>query len=169
MAQDQLALFRTRCRQFQWLSWFMIGSLGLIFLLQAMSVVAVASGLVGSEPPAMGPSYWVGMGLSLFSPASYLYAVWVIGKAMGSVARGDLFQPVLARALRRAGIALGVGGLFSVFLMTNLMRLIGIIDGGYLNFDVSAMTLGMFGGVLFLLGTLVEQARSVQAELDEMI
>ncbi|WP_029086596.1 DUF2975 domain-containing protein [Brevundimonas aveniformis] len=169
MSQTQLDLFRRRCRQFRGLAWFLIGSMGLVVLVQAMSILVGIAGTAGGEASMLQPDLVVSLLLSMVSPACYLYAVWVIGQAMGALAKGDLFQPVLAKALRRAGIALGIGGLFSVFVMTNLMRLFGVIDGGYLNFDVSAMTLGMFGGVLFLLGTLVEEARRTQAELDEMI
>jgi hypothetical protein len=46
---------------------------------------------------------------------------------------------------------------------------VGEIRGGYLNLDVGAMTLGMIGGALYLLGRVVDQAGRVQAELDEMI
>lgn len=160
MAQDQLALFRTRCRQFQWLSWLMVGSI--ILPLAILLVVGLAMGERFTTP-------FPQTALRLVPHAFYLAAVWIIGQAMGAVARGDLFQPVLARALRRSGLALGFGGVFSVFLMTNLLRIFGFATGGYLHFDVPGMTLGMFGGALFLLGTLVEQARRVQAELDEMI
>lgn len=169
MSQTQQDLFRRRCRQFQALAWFMIGSLGLVVLVQAASLLAAVAGASRGEASVLETGAVSSLLLTMVSPACYLFAVGVIGQAMGAVARGDLFQPVLAQALRRSGIALGVGGLFSVFVMTNLMRLFGVIDGGYLNFDVSAMTLGMFGGVLFLLGTLVEEARRTQAELDEMI
>ena len=59
--------------------------------------------------------------------------------------------------------------MISVFIVTNLLRLIGSSEGGYLHFDVAGMTLGMIGGALFLLGRVVDQAGAVQAELDEMI
>ena len=99
----------------------------------------------------------------------YLFAVWSIGSAMGQLARGRLIQPTLASALRRVGLALGFGGLLSVFGVTNIMRLIEDGRGGFAYFDVAGMTLGMIGGALFLLGGVMEQAGKVQAELDEMI
>lgn len=169
MSQSPLSLFRRRCRQFQRLAWFMVGSLGLIVLLQAGLAAAAYSGVVGVTPPRLEPAYVIGMALGMVSPACYLYAVWVIGQAMGAVAGGDLFQPRLSQALCRAGVALGLGGVFSVFVMTNLMRLFGIVRGSYLNLDIAAMTLGMFGGVLFLLGGLMERAGHMQAELDEIL
>lgn len=101
--------------------------------------------------------------------ACYLFGVWSIGRAMSELARGRLFQPTVAGALRRVGLALGVGGVFSVFVMSNLLRVIGDAKSGYLHFDVPGMTLGMIGGALFLLGRVVDQADRVQAELDEII
>ena len=99
----------------------------------------------------------------------YLFGVWSIGGGMGQLAKGRLIQPTLAATLRRVGLALGFGGVISVFVVTNLLRLIGSTEGGYLHFDVAGMTLGMIGGALFLLGRVVDQAGAVQAELDEMI
>lgn len=66
-------------------------------------------------------------------------------------------------------MALGIGGLLTVFVTLNLLRLVGQTHGGYLNFDVGGMTLGMIGGALFLLGRVIDQAGLVQAEMDEMI
>ena len=80
-----------------------------------------------------------------------------------------LIQPILVHALRRVGLSLGLGGLFSVFGVTNVIRLIEGGRGGFAYFDVAGMTLGMIGGALFLLGGVMEQADKVQAELDEMI
>lgn len=166
MAQDShsrtptLALFRQRCRQFQWLSWLMVGSIVLLF-----GTLFVLGFFVGERFWSELPSYVV----HAVPNVCYVAAVWIMGQAMGALARGDLFQPVLARALRHAGVALAIGGVFSVFLQGNLLRIMGFIQGGFLNFDVPGMTLGMFGGALFLMGTLVDQAGRVQAELNEMI
>jgi hypothetical protein len=99
----------------------------------------------------------------------YLVGVWFIGQAMGDIAKGRLIQPALASALRRVGIALAVGGVASVFLAPNLVRLVGYAKASYWRFDVPSMTLGMIGGALYLLGRVVDQASRVQAELDEMI
>ena len=88
---------------------------------------------------------------------------------LSALADGQLHGDEVADALRRVGLALGIGGVFSVFIMTNIIRLITVTKGGYLYFDVASMTLGMIGGALFLLGRVVDQAGRVQAELDEMI
>jgi hypothetical protein len=101
--------------------------------------------------------------------AFYLFAVWSVGTAMGQLAKGRLVSPTLAQALRRVGLALGVGGVVSVFGVTNAIRLIEGGSGGFAFFDVAGMTLGMIGGALYLLGGVIEHADRIQTELDEMI
>ncbi len=158
--------FRRLCGQYRWLAIFMVASVGGLLLL-AHIVVPAALWFRNPSPAfareALGALIWA-------SPAAcYLLGVWFIGRAMGQLARGRLIQPTLASALRRVGLSLGFGGVISVFVVTNLLRLLDHAKGGYLNFDVAGMTLGMIGGALFLLGRVVDQAGAVQAELDEMI
>lgn len=166
MPADDLARFRRLCRQFRWLAIFMVASVGL--LLACLHLIfpglnwLIHGRAMGAQDTAVS-LIWV-------APAAfYLFAVWSIGAAMGQLANGRLIQPTLASALRRVGLALGAGGVFTVFLMTNLLRLTGETQGGYLNFDVGGMTLGMIGGALFLLGRVIDQAGRVQAEMDEMV
>jgi hypothetical protein len=166
VSQTDLAVFRRMCGQYRWLAIFMVISVGAVLAL--IHVIAPVTLLFRDSPPTGGP----GLAASIIPgvPAAfYLFAVWSIGRAMGQIAGGRLFQPTVADALRRVGLALGIGGVFSVFIMSNLLRMIGEARGSYLYFDVPGMTLGMIGGALFLLGRVVDQARRVQTELDEMI
>ena len=164
MGQTDIDRFRRRCGQFRGLAIFMVVSVGLLLALIAWIFPALM--LLTGRTPHMH----LLPGTIMALPAvCYLYGVWSIGQAMGQIAKGRLIQPALASALRRVGLALGVGGLTSVFAVSNLMRLAGHGRGGYLNFDVPGMTLGMIGGALFLLGRVADQAARTQAELDEMI
>lgn len=163
---DDIARFRRLCRQYRGLAIFMVVS---VTLLQALThVVAPLVAQISGRAPWTGEQM---LASAIWSTpvVCYLFAVWSIGAAMGQLAKGRLIQPTLASALRKVGLALGAGGLFSVFVSLNLLRLVGQSEGGYLNFDVGGMTLGMIGGALFLLGRVIDQAGQVQAEMDEMI
>lgn len=166
MSQADIDRFRQRCRQFRWLAIFMVVTVGV--LLALMHVIAPlvmwSRGLDDRYPDAIWTALITGL-----PPACYLFGVWSIGSALGELAKGRLIQPTLAHALRRVGLALGIGGVLSVFVVTNLIRIVGAGEGGFAHFDVPGMTLGMIGGALFLLGGVAEQAGKVQAELDEMI
>lgn len=166
MSQTDTDRFRLMCRQFNWLAIFMVVSVGALLILTNL-VGAVMHG-ASARPGAYETRYLAGL-IWAVPPVCYLIGVWAIGSAMGQLARGRLIQPTLSDALRRVGLALGVGGVFSVFVMSNLLRMLGHMRGGYLHFDVAGMTLGMIGGALFLLGRVMEQAARVQSELDDMI
>ena len=166
MSRADIDRFRLRCRQFRWLAVFMVLSVGALLALM-YAVVPVVFLVSGRVPPFA--HLWLAEAVKMSPTLFYLFAVWSIGSALGQLARGRVIQPVLAAALRRVGLALGFGGVLSVFGVTNLMRLVEGGQGGWAYFDIPGMTLGMIGGALFLLGGVVEQADRVQAELDEMI
>lgn len=157
--------FRRRCRQFQLLAWVMIVSVGglLAVLVLGGPLYLVATGEGAADVALLGGIVW-------HLPALfYLYGVWAIGEAVGQIGRGRMIQTATAEGLRRAGLALGVGGVLSVFVVVNLMRVVMPGAGGYLHFDVGGMTLGMVGGAMFLLGRVMDRAAAVQSELDEMV
>ena len=165
MTRD-LNRFRRLCGQYRWLAIFMVASVG--GLLVVANLIAPLVHWARAPTPSLGGE--VAASLIWQTPAlCYLFGVWSIGRGMGQLARGRLIQPTLASTLRRVGLALGLGGVISVFIVTNLLRVIGHTEGGYLHFDIAGMTLGMIGGALFLLGRVMDQAGAVQAELDEMI
>lgn len=166
MTTPDLARFRALCGQFRWLAVFMVVSVGAVLAL----MYVIAPFVIGLRGELPNYGFHILRGLILGAPSfCYLFGVWSIGRTLNQIARGRLIQPALADGLRRVGLALGVGGLLAVFVVSNLMREIGASAGGYLNFDVASMTLGMIGGALFLLGRVVDQADRIQSELDEMI
>jgi len=159
--------FRRMCRQYRGLAMFMVISVGLLLVL--MMWVAPLLLTVLHRPTAPSPAKVLAVTIQYIPAACFLFGVWSIGQALGEVAKGRLLQAALPSALRRVGLALGVGGVANVFVVINLMRLVGADKRSYLNFDVASMTLGMIGGALFLLGRVMDQALAAQAELDEMI
>jgi len=166
MSQTDIDRFRRRCAQFHWLAVFMVISVSA--LLALIHLVAPGVMLARGDPMGTVTSWISGMVWAL-PTVFYLFAVWSIGAAMAQLSKGRVIQPILVHALRQVGLALGLGGLLSVFGITNIVRLIEGGRGGWAYFDIAGMTLGMIGGALFLLGAVMEQAGRVQAELDEMI
>lgn len=166
MAQKDIAGFRRLCGRFRWLAIFMVVSVGAVLTLSHV-IAPLVLGLRGAIPDY--GRVILGQVIRVAPSICYLFGVWSIGRAMGQLQNGRLIQPTLAGALRSVGLALAVGGVLQVFVVTNLLRLIDETRGSYLYWDVGAMTLGMIGGALFLLGRVVDQADYVQSELDEMI
>ncbi len=99
----------------------------------------------------------------------YLWALWAVQQALGELAAGRLFQDTVARAMRHMGAGVLAGALLNVFAVINLARWITGGRGSYLYFDLSAIVLGVVGAALILLAHLIDQARAVQAELDEIL
>lgn len=168
MPASDIARFRRLCGQFRWLAIFMVCSVSAVLALMYIVAPTVAAAR-GDFPAEVGPILFLEKIIWATPTLFYLYAVWAIGAALGQVSKGRLIQPVLSRALRHVGIALGLGGMLSVFGITNISRLIGGDQGSFAYFDVAGMTLGMIGGALFLLGRVIDQAADIQSELDEII
>lgn len=99
----------------------------------------------------------------------YLWALWAVQRALGDLAAGRLFHAAVARAIRHIGIGVLAGALLSVFAITNLSRLIVGGQGGLAYFDLSGIVLGVVGAALVLLARVVDSARALQAELDEIV
>lgn len=99
----------------------------------------------------------------------YVWALWAVQRALGDLAGGRLFHPTVARAMRQIGIGVLGGALLNVFMVTNLTRIIMDGRGGYLYFDLSGIVLGVVGAALILLAQVVDQARAIQDELDEIL
>lgn len=98
----------------------------------------------------------------------YLWALWAVQRALQKLAQGQLFHLTLARALRQVGVAVLLGALFNVFALSNLMRMLHGGHGGYATFDPSGMVLGVVGAALIMLAQVIDQARKLQRELEEI-
>lgn len=99
----------------------------------------------------------------------YLWALWAVQRALGDLVAGRLFHATLARALRHVGIGVLAGALLSVFAVINLSRWILGGHGSVLYFDLSGIVLGVVGAALVLLAQVIDRARALQAELDEIL
>lgn len=99
----------------------------------------------------------------------YLWALWSVQRALAALAVGHTFAPTVARAMRHIGLGVLFGALLQVFAVTNLLRVVLGGRGSYLYFDLSAIVLGVVGAALVMLAALVDRARDLQAELDEIV
>lgn len=99
----------------------------------------------------------------------YLWALWAVQRALADLAAGQIFQTAVARAIRHIGLGVLMGALLSVFAVTNLSRWIVGGQGGYAYFDLSGIVLGVVGAALLLLAQVIDQARALQTELDEIL
>ncbi|MGY6661321.1 MAG: DUF2975 domain-containing protein [Glycocaulis sp.] len=129
-------------------------------------VVLVA---IGNPPPQGMSGIPVALIFSL-SAFAYLYGVWTLGVTFSALARGaSLFSPALSAGLRRVGLALAAGGVISIAVMPNLLRMAGHTQGSYLHFDPGAMALILTGGAVFLLGGIIDRAARQEAAMSEFI
>ena len=156
--------FRQRCRLLR------IGALvvfaGLCALqLLSLSVLVLGAWLRPGQIPA--EQAWV-MLVDALPVFGYLWALWAVQRALRDLAGGQLFQATVARAMRHMGLGVLIGALLNVFAVTNLSRWIAGGHGGYLYFDLSGIVLGVVGAALVLLSQLVDRARALQTELDEI-
>ncbi|MCK7594835.1 DUF2975 domain-containing protein [Pseudomarimonas salicorniae] len=107
--------------------------------------------------------------ISALPGLGYLWALWAVQQALGQLADGALFQQTVARAMRQMGAGVLTGALLSVFVVINLARWASGGGGSYLYFDLSAIVLGVVGAALIMLARVVDQARALQSELDEIL
>ena len=158
--------FRRQCRLLRLATRF-------VFFGMLLIVLTGAAGLPFFPNGAKLPENFLHR-LALFAvqalPAiTYLWALWSVQRALGDLGAGRIFHPTVARAIRHIGIGVLAGSLLKVFAVTNLTRLLIEMRGSFAWFDLSAVVLGVVGAALILLARVVDEARLVQAELDEIL
>lgn len=156
--------FRGQCRTLRmatlvvFVGLFLLLGLGLAGMPWMLQTKATASGT------------WALLAVVRFLPGlGYLWALWAVQRALGDLAAGRLFQSAVGRAIRHIGIGVLAGALLNVFAVTNLSRWILGGHGSYAYFDLSGIVLGVVGAALVLLSRLVDEARALQEELDEIL
>lgn len=98
----------------------------------------------------------------------YMWAIWMIRRALRAIAAGDLYANVLPKLLTRVGAALFGGALYNVFGWP----LVGLLLDGRLysrTFEASAVTLGIVGAALMLFAQLLGGAAAMREELDAFV
>ena len=157
--------FRSQCRLLRVATLIVFAAL---FLLLAMGMIGMPWRLQTDVTEGWGTRALLSV-VRVLPALGYLWALWAVQRALGDLASGRLFHPTVARAMRHIGIGVLAGALLNVFAVTNLSRWIAGGQGSYLYFDLSGIVLGVVGAALVLLARLVDQARALQAELDEIV
>jgi len=157
--------FRQQCRLLRWATLF-------VFFCLAGLLLPGLAGLpqlpIGSANHVQGLDRLLLLLVHGLPAFGYLFALWSVQRALGDLAAGRTFHPTVARAMRFIGAGVLAGALLEVFAVTNLVRWVLGGRGSYLYFDLSAIVLGVVGAAMILLARLVDQARALQDELDEM-
>ena len=155
--------FRHQCRWLRAATLLVFAGLALLLGLGASTLPWTRdAGAAGGNPALL-------MLVRLLPGLGYLWALWAVQRALGDLAAGRLFHATVARAIRHIGLGVLIGALLNVFAVTNLSRLIAGGHGNYAYFDLSGIVLGVVGAALVLLARVVDQARALQAELDEIL
>ena len=98
----------------------------------------------------------------------YLMSLWWIRQALATFAAGDFYAPVVSRMLRRVGVMLAAGAFLNVFVVPALDRALGLGPSYWIAFDVTGLVLGAIGLSLAIFARVLERARELQIELDEI-
>ena len=96
----------------------------------------------------------------------YLFAMAATWWALRLVGQGAKLAPALSALMRRAGIALFLGGLVEVFGTNVLLSKAGEHAQPV---NITAIVIGVIGVGLYGLSGLIDEARAARAELDEFI
>lgn len=160
--------FRRRCRVLRMVT---TGVLFCTAAVLALPYLLLPLAQLAKQPQVMAADWrYLALALVRVSPGiCYLWALWAVRSALGDLGAGRLFQPTVARALRRIGYGVIAGALLSIFVVTNLSRFIEHGQGGFAYFDLSGIVLAIVGAALVLFAQLVERARKLERELDGMI
>ncbi len=161
-----LERFRTHCRRLQRLSTVLAVGLGLLLL--APLPAGLLQWLLRHTTGGWSAQNLLLYAVHLLPGLCFAWALWAVRGTLRELAAGQLFQPAVARGLRRVGYAVTAGALLELFAVTNLARLITHGHGSYAMFDPAGIALAIVGATLVLLARLVEQAERMREELDEI-
>ena len=103
---------------------------------------------------------------ALWAPAVfYLYAVLAIGRAFDAMSGGGLFGEAVASGLKRAGVALAIGSVFSTLISPTALHLLEA-RGPHIRPDLAYLAVGVVGIALVLLAGLIRKGAELQQRTD---
>jgi hypothetical protein len=113
-----------------------------------------------------GGRYADAVGIYYLPMFLYMWAIWMVRRALQSIADGALFDDVVPKLLFRVGWSLFGGALFTV-VGQPLVDAVFYGNPHFKTFEPSPITLGVVGAALVLFAQLLERAASLRKELDE--
>ncbi len=131
-----------------------------------LALLAVLAALLVGNVVVQGGRYADTVLLNYLPMALYIWAIWMIRRALKAIAHGALFDDVLPTLVFRVGLALFVGALFAV---VGVPLVSAVIWGKPLirAFEPSPMTLGIVGATLMLFSQLFARAAAMRGEMEE--
>jgi hypothetical protein len=127
-------------------------------------VPALAKGAHGSELARRIGFQFVAAGPEIM----YLLSLWWIRQALAAFASGDFYASIVSRMLRRIGTLLAISAFLNVFIVPAVDRSLGMSPGYWIAFDVTGLVLGAIGLSLVIVAHILDRARELKAELDEI-
>lgn len=138
--QRRAALFRSLC---------FVGAI-------MVAILVLATGVVTIHDVQLVPTF------------SYVAALGFLGQAFGEIASGRGFRSGARRGLRWCGATLVFGGLYATFAVPALKR--ALTEGGADKFfDMSSLVVAFVGAALLMLASLLADAGSIEAELEQIL
>lgn len=143
-------------------------ALTILFAGAAIALIAERLGYAGVYAGSADTAAIGAQALLAIPAAVQLTALWQLRQMAAEAAAGSPFAAAAARGLRRAGLLLIVAALLTLFAAPTLHRLVGEARPRMIDFDMTTIITGAIGAALALLARLLDQARAVQSELDEI-
>ena len=136
----------------------------MLLLLERFGRFAIATN--STEPALINR---LGYQLASAAPeAIYLLSLWWIRQALATIGSGDFYAPAISRMLKRVGAMLAAGAFLNVFVVPTVHRILGFPPGYWIAFDLTGMVLGAIGLSLAIVARVLDRARALKAELDEI-
>ena len=158
--------FHRQCRLLRTATLIVLAGLALVLFTGMASVRPLSAQLFAQLDDTQ---FWLIAVINGLPALGYLWALWSVQRALGDLAAGRTFQPTVVGAIRHIGVGVLSGALMEVFVVINLTRWVMDAPGSYLYFNYATVVLGVVGAAMVMLARLVDQARAVQAELDEIL
>lgn len=98
----------------------------------------------------------------------YLLSLWWIRQALAAFAAGDFYASIVSSMLRRVGTLLAAAAFLNVFIVPSIDKAIGMSRGYWIAFDVTGLVLGVIGLSLVIVSHILDRARELKAELEEI-